>query len=124
MVEPTAIFCGLKRPRNQRANDDKTMVYVLNPRRNYTWPVRNKFSGGPVRAFLPPAQVFCVYVDYGSEIVDALRDTMPYAAPRDAAGFVVDWEWVIASPHDPRLPANSNAPDGRYTMKIWDERDG
>ena len=124
LTQPTAIFCGLKRPRNQRSVDDKTMIYITNPGRNYTWPYANKYSDGPIRASVPPACVFAVYVDYGLGIVDAIRGTMPYAAPRDAAGFVVDWEWLIASPQDSRLPANSSGPDSRYVKKIWDERDG
>jgi hypothetical protein len=121
LTQPTAIYCGLKRPRNEHSNDDKTVIYITNPGRNYTWPFANEFADGPIRAPVPPNAVFAVYADYGDRHVDALRAGMAYPAPRDAVGVIVDWDWIRASSQDPRLPAN---PDTRYVKKIWDERDG
>lgn len=121
LTQPTAIFAGLKRARNHSPDDNNTHVYVTNPGRNYVYPPADRFSGvGPTRALVPVNAVFVAYVDFDSGRVDAVLTGMSYNPGYAVSGVVADWEWVVASPRDPRLPADSNT---RYARKIWDERD-
>ena len=122
LTEPVAIFAGLKRPRNNRRSDQQTVVYITNPARNYVYPNRNEFIGGPVRVPVPIDSVFATYVDFGSAAVDEIRSMLSYKLPGDVSGVVIDWEWVTASPSDPLLPVNSTGHDPRYARKVWDGR--
>jgi len=122
LTKPVAIFCGLRRPRNQRKHDAETFIYITSHSRNYVFPNKNEFGGGPIRAPVPPNSVFVAYVDFGPEAVDEVRPLLSYTLPDPVSGVVSDWEWVRASPNDPRLPVNSTGGDPRYARKVWDER--
>lgn len=123
LTEPVAVFQGLKRARNDDAFDMKTFIYVTNPVQNYCYPSRNAYSGGPARVPVPPNSVFVVYVDYGPEFVDELRAAV-HNMHGDVCGIVVDWDWVPASPSDPRVPVNATGASARYFRRVWDQRDG
>jgi hypothetical protein len=117
LLNPTAIFKGLRRPMRNNNSSQDIYIFVTNPDRNYGFPEKNAFSSvGPTREEVPRNSVFLTYVEYNLEIVETIKLRSGYTANDLIAGVIHSWEWVFACDKNPNLPASHN--DGRFISRI------
>lgn len=115
LIDATALFRGLRRPRIGEGLDERVYVYALNPPRTYVYP--NKIAGAPSPAEKPYGAVFVVY----AEISDTVLTDYPQLKSMDSKehpirGIVHFWEWLLAQPDEGPMPLEHSK---RYSERIW-----
>ena len=116
LINPVAIFKGLKRPMISPGIDQSVYVYVTNPDVNYYWPEERKFSGeGPILAPVPVDSVFVTFVSFRKSDLDDVSESIAGTELRETDGVVMFWEWTKASPNVPQFPYDY---DNRYVEQV------
>lgn len=116
LLAPKAIFRGLKRPLyNHSLDADKSVyIYISDHRFTYRYPLRNKFSGGPLeRLDAPFNSVFAAYVSFELGHIDV--ESAGMAEGTKPKGLVVGWEWLEESGKVSGLPYDY---DSRFDARV------
>jgi hypothetical protein len=117
LLNPVAVFRGLKRPLHNITSDADAHVYIyiMNPDATYRFPIRDRFAGGELERLQPPMEsVFATYVTFQQNHID--EECGLVAQGVQPVGLVVGWEWLEASMRTPSLPYDY---DSRFDAKVF-----
>jgi hypothetical protein len=117
LLEATALFRGVDRPRIAPGLDERVYIYVTNPPSTFVCPIeRREFRLGPIEALAPGRSVFATYVVFDDDAIRRWDSDIRAIGAQQVDGIVADWEWVLADPNNPNLPDDCM---GRYDERMW-----
>jgi hypothetical protein len=115
LVNPTALFKGVKRPLHSDGVDNFVFVYVSKPDYTYRFSKWKGKKGVPDTLLAPANSVFVTYVSLTRPVVAEVQKLLQH---QEIAfrGTILGWEWVHECPENPLLPINHAT---RYKKSIW-----
>jgi len=116
LMQPTAIFRGLKRPLHyvDARADSQIVVYVTDP--NCSYEFRNSREGNALLQTAKPIDaVFTTFVSFAPEHLDDCVANMQHEGQITLQGAILFWEWTESCPNNPRFPYDH---ENRYVARL------
>ena len=111
LLKPTAMYKGLMRPMLGSGVDDTIVAYITQP--GFTYALMA--SGVETQQTAPKGSVFVVFASFDDTVIAYVRNRLG-AATKQFDGVLLNWEWTLADPSAPHLPADYQT---RYRSTLW-----
>jgi hypothetical protein len=115
LVNPTALFKGVKRPLHSDGVDNFVFIYVSKPQYTYRFSKWKGKSREPDTLLAPANSVFVTYVSLTRPVVAEVQKLLQ-STEIAFRGTILGWEWIHECPERTLLPIHHAS---RYKRVIW-----